>query len=247
MYRKKRLSLDNSRHRPPRPADNRLARVAKGTGIGLIAAMVALIVLIVLLRWVPVPTSAFMLSQKLKGKSIEYQWVQWAEISSYMPIAVVAAEDQRFPDHWGFDFKAINDAMRENLRRTRPRGASTISQQVAKNLFLWSGRSWIRKGLEAGFTVAIEVLWPKRRILEVYLNIAQFGPGTFGVAAAGRRYFDIPPSGFGTFQAALLAAVLPNPNHYSLSPPGPYVLKQAAHIEKQIGLLGGPAYLAGLK
>jgi len=111
--------------------------------------------------------------------------------------------------------------MHENLRRTHPRGASTISQQVAKNLFLWSGRSWIRKGLEAGFTVAIEALWPKRRILEVYLNIAQFGPETFGVAAAGRRYFDVPPSGLGTYQAALLAAVLPNPNITHFHRPDP--------------------------
>lgn len=203
--------------------------------------------LIVLLRWVAVPTSAFMLRQKFAGKTVVYKWTDWSKISSNMAIAVVASEDQRFPDHWGFDFDAIAKAVRENQRRSTPRGASTITQQVAKNLFLWPGRSLIRKGLEACLTLALEWLWPKKRILEVYLNIAQFDPKTYGVAAASRRYFNKSPDKLTTREAALLAAVLPNPNQYHLSPPSPYVWRRAADIRKQVNLLGGAAYLSGLR
>ncbi len=215
----------------------------KRAGIGMIGLAVMPLLLVGLLRWVPVPTSAFMLRHLLSGETVEYHWVDWSHISKRLPIAVVASEDQRFPLHWGFDFKAINDAMRENRWRTRPRGASTITQQVAKNLFLWPGRSFVRKGMEAGLTLTIELCWPKKRILEVYLNIAQFGPDTFGVAAASRRYFKKSPARLTAYEAALLAAVLPNPTHYSLSPPSSYVWQRAADIQEQISLLGGEAYL----
>jgi len=229
-----------------KPARSRWRGIAKAIGIIGLALVVGVFASILLLRWVPVPTSAFMLSHHWGGSQPEYRWVPWQEIAPTMPIAVVASEDQRFLDHWGFDFDAIGQALTENRWRARPRGASTISQQVAKNLFLWPKPSWVRKGLEAGFTVAIEVCWSKRRILEVYLNIAQFGPRTFGVDAASRRYFDIPPSRLDGRQAALLAAVLPNPANYSLTPPSPYVRQRADDIQQQVGLLGGPQFLATL-
>ena len=225
---------------------NRLARLGRWLCLGLSGAVAGILLLILLLRWIPVPTSAFMLWHHIEGNRPEYQWVAWSEISAEMPIAVVAAEDQRFPYHWGLDLDAIADAMAANQQRSRARGGSTITQQVAKNLFLWSGRNWIRKGLEAGLTVAIELCWPKRRILEVYLNIAQFGPHTFGVAAASQRYFRVPPSRLTNEQAALLAAVLPSPKRYVISPPSPYVRQRAADIQEQVGLLGGPVYLKDL-
>jgi monofunctional biosynthetic peptidoglycan transglycosylase len=230
------------RRKPP----GRLGATIKGAGLLLAGLLVVLLTIIVLLRWVPVPTSAFMLIQKINGNSVEYRWTPLKKISAELPIAVVASEDQRFPDHWGFDFQAIADAMQENHRRSLPRGASTISQQVAKNLFLWPGRSWLRKGLEAALTVAIEVCWPKRRILEVYLNIAQFGPHTFGADAASRRFFGQPPARLNRHQASLLAAVLPNPKAYRAAPPSPYVDQRAEEIRTQVSLLGGPAYLAGV-
>ncbi|MFZ1984671.1 MAG: monofunctional biosynthetic peptidoglycan transglycosylase [Desulfatitalea sp.] len=248
MFRSKLFWSDYFEDKPSKPArsSHRIVSAAKVGGIGLMGVVAALLFVVVLLRWVPVPTSAFMLGQMLRGNSIEYDWVPLSKIAPSMPISVVAAEDQRFPDHYGFDFEAISDAMKQNRRRNRPRGASTISQQVAKNLFLWSGRSWVRKGLEAGLTVAIEQCWPKRRILEVYLNIAQFGPNTFGVAAASQHYFGKPPSRLNAYQAALLAAVLPNPKKYKVRPPSSYVWQRAADIQEQVRLLGGPAYLAGL-
>jgi len=163
-----------------------------------------------------------------------------------VPIAVVAAEDQRFPEHWGFDLGSISDAIRERQAKGRLRGASTISQQVAKNLFLWSRRSWLRKGLEAYFTVIIELSWPKRRILEVYLNIVQFGEHTFGISAASRRFFRKSPSELKEHEAALLAAVLPNPGSMQPHRPSAYVLQRASWVQRQMKVLGGPRYLRGL-
>lgn len=217
-----------------------LARRIAMAGVGLAGFM---LFLILVLRWVPVPFSAFMVGHFVSGEKVEYDWVPLSRISRAMPIAAVASEDQRFPDHWGFDLEAIADAMEHNGKNKKLRGASTISQQVAKNLFLWPGRSWLRKGLEAGFTVAIEVCWPKRRILEVYLNIAQFGPNTFGVGAASKRYFNRAPAKLTSYQAALLAAALPNPSAYKVSPPSSYVWQRAADIQRQVRLLGGPSYL----
>ena len=229
------------------PKSNRFAAAARGAGIVLSGLVMALLFVIMLLRWVPAPTSAFMLWHKLKGHPVEYHWVPLKNMSTAMPIAVVASEDQRFIDHWGFDFDAIAHAMNENHRRSRPRGASTISQQVAKNLFLWSGGSWVRKGLEAGVTVAIELCWPKRRILEVYLNIAQFGPNTFGADAASRRFFAISPAHLNGYQAALLASALPNPKTHRVSPPSPYVFQRAVDIQEEVRRLGGPAYLSSIE
>jgi len=228
----------------PKPNRTRIAlKWAAITIAGLVAVMLCAIVL---LRWIPLPTSAFMLWHKLKGHPVAYSWVPLNEISPALAISVVASEDQRFLDHWGFDFDAIADALEENEQRSRPRGASTISQQVAKNVFLWSGGSWLRKGLEAGVTVVIELCWPKRRILEIYLNIAQFGPETFGAEAAGRRFFGLPAAHLNGYQAALLASALPNPRTHRVSPPSTYVSQRAADIQIEVRRLGGPAYLSAI-
>ena len=172
---------------------------------------------------------------------LRYKWVDWQNISQCVPVAVVAAEDQKFPNHLGFDTEAIVQALNEH--RDQPRGASTITQQVAKNLFLWPGRSFVRKGLEAYFTLLIEVLWPKRRILEVYLNIAEFGVGVFGVAAASDAFFGMQPSQLGPEEAALLAAVLPNPRRLIVQRPSAYVIERSLWIQEQVRLLGGFSYL----
>lgn len=199
---------------------------------------------VLLLRVAPPPVSAFMLASDTHP--VQYRWVPWSAIAPTMPLAAVAAEDQKFPEHWGFDFEAIDKAIDHNQKSRRIRGASTISQQTAKNLFLWSGRSYVRKGLEVGFTLLLEGLWPKRRILEVYLNVAEFGPGIYGVEAAARHYFGKPAARLSRHEAALLAAVLPNPERLKVDRPSSYVLGRAEDIEQQMDQLGG-AYLAGLR
>jgi monofunctional biosynthetic peptidoglycan transglycosylase len=176
-------------------------------------------------------------------RAVEQRWVPLAEISPHLAVAVVAAEDQKFPVHRGFDFDAISRAAQE--RRERPRGASTISQQLAKNLYLWPGRSLARKGLEAWLTLLLEAAWPKRRILEVYLNVAEFGPGIFGAEAASRRYFGKPARQLSPYESALLAAVLPSPKRMSAARPSEYVRGRASDIERAARGLGGPSYLAG--
>jgi monofunctional biosynthetic peptidoglycan transglycosylase len=158
-------------------------------------------------------------------------------------IAMVAGEDQKFPFHHGFDVDAIQDAIDAADEGKRLRGASTISQQVAKNLFLWNGRSFVRKGMEAYFTVLIEALWPKRRILEVYMNIVELGNGVYGVGAASDTFFHTAPDRLGVVQAARLAAVLPNPRRFRVDAPSAYVQRRTAWIAQQMGQLGGPAYL----
>lgn len=205
---------------------------------------------VLLLRWVDPPTSAFMLARQLEawrgdeaGFQLRYQWRDWAQISPQLPIALVAAEDQKFPQHRGFDLDAIDRALSHNQRGGRVRGASTISQQVAKNLFLWRERSWLRKGLEVWFTVLIEALWSKQRILEVYANIAEFGDGIYGAEAAAQAFFRKPAARLTARESALLAAVLPNPRRYRAEQPGPYVRQRAVWIERQVRQLGGPAWL----
>jgi monofunctional biosynthetic peptidoglycan transglycosylase len=208
---------------------------------------------VLVMRWVRPVTTAFMIESRvqaaLHGESdyhTDYRWVGYREISANVPIAVVAAEDQKFPIHAGFDFDAIADAIEDGGDGGPSRGASTISQQVAKNLFLWPGRSWLRKGVEAYFTVLLETLWPKRRILEVYLNVAEFGPGIFGVGAASQRFFDEPASRLDREQAARLAAVLPAPHHLHADHPSEYVRARTERIESEVARLGGSAYLRAL-
>jgi monofunctional biosynthetic peptidoglycan transglycosylase len=209
--------------------------------------------LVICLRWIPPPTSAFMMEKRIdsffQGKPqpiIHYRWVAWRSIAPQMRLAAVAAEDQKFPYHWGFDIESMADAVRHPGRRGRLRGASTITQQVARNLFLWPGRSFVRKGLEAYFTVLLEWLWPKRRILEVYLNITEFGDGIYGVSSASQTFFGKRPAELQAQEAALLAAVLPNPARLHVQNPSAYVHERAGWIEEQMTHLGGPAYLQNL-
>jgi monofunctional biosynthetic peptidoglycan transglycosylase len=216
----------------------------------LAACALAMLGPVACLRVVDPPTSAFMLRDGIprlfSGKGwVDYDWVDWEEIAPPMRLAVVAAEDQNFPSHDGFDFEAIQKALAHNQESDRTRGASTISQQVAKNLFLWPGRSWLRKGLEVGFTVALEALWPKRRILEVYLNVAELGDGVYGVEAAARRHFGRSAARLSPRQAAQLAAVLPSPRKMNAARPGPHAARRAQWIERQMRQLG-QAHLAGL-
>ena len=216
----------------------------------VLAAVALTMVPVVLLRWIPPPTSAVMLERWIEGtghaktgKRIHYRWTRWNAISASMALAVVAAEDQKFPQHWGFDFHSIVDAVEEQGATGRLRGASTITQQVARNLFLWQGRSYVRKALEAYFTVLLEIVWPKRRILEVYLNIAEFGEGIYGVGAAAQTFFGKRPMEIHASEAALLAAVLPNPVRFHVRNPSGYVRQRATWIELQMTRLGGPSYL----
>lgn len=220
----------------------------------LLAAWLLLTALTVLaLRWLPVPVSAMMLERQARAlfrddaPPLRYQWTPLERISPQAALAVIAAEDQLFLDHAGFDLRAIGKALEHNGRHRRVRGASTISQQTAKNLFLWSGRSWLRKGLEAGLTLLIETFWPKRRILEVYLNIAQFGDGVYGVPAAARHLLGRPPDRLGARHAALLAAVLPNPLRFRADRPSPYVRLRAQWIQAQMLRLGGTDMLRALE
>jgi len=208
--------------------------------------------LVVPLRWIDPPTSSFMLQQRIsfltKGSEtprLRHEWLDWDAISPAVPLAVVAAEDQRFPEHFGFDLEEIQKAWKAFHSGGELRGASTITQQVAKNLFLWRGKSWFRKALEAWFTLSIELAWPKRRILEVYLNIAQLGSDTFGVGAASWKYFDRPAAALHAKDAALLAAALPNPERYRPNAPSRYMRRRAAWIAKQMQQLGA-GYLKGL-
>lgn len=205
---------------------------------------------VLLLRWLDPPFSAYMAETTLSAWTardstyqFRHRWVDLARISPNLPLAVVASEDQKFPEHWGFDVEAIEKAYAMNQHSHRVRGASTISQQVAKNMFLWTGRSYFRKGLEAYFTVLIEACWPKRRILEMYLNIAEFGYGTYGAEAAAVRYFHQPAARLTRRDAALLAAVLPNPQRLLVAAPSPYLEQRRAWILEQMQALGGPEML----
>jgi len=241
-----RLELWSLRRRvyPRRRRGGLLRRVSLLLLLAVFGTMAASVGLTLALRWVNPPVTAWMVwKARAMDRPVVYRWVDAENISPEVAIAVVAAEDQKFPAHSGFDVESILEAVREHVQGTRSRGASTISQQVAKNLFLWPERSLVRKGLEAWFTVWIELLWPKERILEVYLNVAEFGPGVFGVGAASDLYFDGPARAIDRRHAALLAAVLPNPVRLHVDRPSPYVLSRRDWIQSQVRMLGGPAYL----
>lgn len=223
---------------------------------------------VLLLRVVDPPLSAFMLVRWAQaalegdpGYRVHYDFRPLARISPQLPLAVIASEDQNFPRHHGFDFDAIEKAQAHNERMLaraerrgtpvrRLRGASTISQQTAKNLFLWQGSGptrWLRKGLEVWYTVLIETLWPKRRILEMYVNVAEFGDGVYGAQAAARRFFGKDAQALSAAEAARLAAVLPSPKRYDAAHPGPYVQRRAQVIQRQMAALGGTGYLRTLE
>jgi monofunctional biosynthetic peptidoglycan transglycosylase len=214
----------------------------------------ASLAMVLVLRFAPPPTTAFMLARAIEARragqadfTLRYRWVPWARLSPELPIALVAAEDQTFREHQGFDLKSIDAAWRERESGGRSRGASTISQQVAKNLFLWKDRSWVRKGLEVWFTLLIELTWPKRRILEVYANVAEFGDGLYGAEAAAQAYFGKPAATLTPRESALLAAVLPNPRVLHADRPSRYVWTRVRWIERQVRQLGGPSWLDPLR
>jgi monofunctional biosynthetic peptidoglycan transglycosylase len=202
--------------------------------LALASTVMVTLALVAPLRWVAPVTSAFMLqSWAREARAPRHDWVARERISRHAALAVIAAEDQRFARHAGFDLEAIEKALRHNQRGGSVKGASTLSQQVAKNLFLWPGRSWLRKGLEAWFTAWLELLLPKARILELHLNLAQFGPRVFGVEAASRLYFGRSAARLDHDQAALLAAVLPNPERFSVARPSRYVRTRQHWIRQQ--------------
>ncbi|QEH45082.1 monofunctional biosynthetic peptidoglycan transglycosylase [Aggregatibacter actinomycetemcomitans] len=207
--------------------------------------LLAMAVITFAFRFIPIPYSTYMPQQKAAhlfsgdfGYETRYDWVSLDEISWQMQLAVIAAEDQNFPEHYGFDFSAIKSAFSHNQKSKRIRGASTISQQIAKNLYLWHGQSWLRKAIEVPTTLMLETLWSKKRILEVYLNIAEFGNGIYGVEAASRFYFKKPAKNLSQNEAALLAAVLPNPIIYKVNAPGLYTKHRQIWIQRQMNQLG---------
>ena len=224
----------------------------------IVRALLSIVLLLVVLsvgsvalfRWINPPYSAFMAEAQIaawaardSSYGFRHSWVDLNRISPNLPLAVVASADQKFPEHWGFDVESIEKVYALNQHSHRVRGASTISQQVAKNLFLWSGRSYFRKGLEAYFTLLIEACWPKRRILEIYLNIAEFGYGTYGAEAAAQRFFHTSAARLSRGDAAVLAAVLPNPVRLSAAAPSRYVQQRRDWILGQMQALGGSEML----
>jgi monofunctional biosynthetic peptidoglycan transglycosylase len=230
----------------------RLRRLLRALLILAAAWLLLSWLVIFILRFVPPLTSAVMLERQLsalihgeKDFELHHHWVPWKKVSPWVPLAMVAGEDQKFPYHHGFDFDSIHDAIDAADDGKRLRGASTISQQTAKNLFLWNGRSFVRKGLEAYFTVLIELTWPKQRILEVYMNFAELGDGVYGVGAASEMYFHTSPDALGPAEAARLAAVLPSPRRLHADRPSAYVMRRAAWIQQQMNRLGGPGYVEG--
>jgi len=212
----------------------------------------SLLLFIILFKWIPVlftPTMFFdSMSAWFSGKDtrIYYEWRSYDLISDNVKVAVVASEDQRFPTHGGLDFAAIKQAMEENEMQGKKRGASTISQQVAKNVFLWQGGGYFRKALEVPITYMIEFVWGKERILEVYLNIAEMGPQTYGVQAASKRFYNKSSQHLTPIESARIAAVLPNPKVYLLQNPSPLVIYRQNHTLYQMQLLGGISYLKDL-
>ncbi|NEV62581.1 monofunctional biosynthetic peptidoglycan transglycosylase [Thiorhodococcus minor] len=223
----------------------------------LSAVFVALVLgsamLVAVIRWVDPPASAFMAQHALNVWRLDqtppyyrHQWIEWARIPQSIQLAAIAGEDQRFPSHLGFDLIEIRHAVADYLRGGHLRGASTITQQTAKNLFLWPGSGWWRKLAEGWLTLLMETLWPKERILEVYLNIAQFSPSTYGIEASAQRYFHHSASDLTPEEAALLIAVLPAPGNFSLEHPSERLLRRAAWIRDQSSRLGGARYLGRL-
>jgi monofunctional biosynthetic peptidoglycan transglycosylase len=230
-----------------------IRRALKAVAWAVAGFTVASCLLVLVFRFVPVPGSGLMVQRRIESWSSDtpytarHRWVPLEEIAPSLGVAVIAGEDQNFPDHFGFDWQAIEKAVQHNEHSRRKRGASTVSQQTAKNLFLWSSRSWTRKGLEAWFTLLIEAGWPKKRILEVYLNIVEFGDGIFGAEAASRAYFGKPAKRLTPSEAALLAAVLPNPHKYRANAPSEYVRARQAWILNQMRQLGGEQVVKALE
>jgi monofunctional biosynthetic peptidoglycan transglycosylase len=214
---------------------------------GVLAVVIVSVLMVLPLRWIDPVTSSFMLQDDSGRDPVLHAWVPWEQIGAAAALAVVAAEDQRFADHFGLDLHAISKSIEQQDKRGGLRGASTISQQVTKNLFLWSGRSFVRKGLEAWLTGVAELCLPKRRILEIYLNIAEFGPGVYGIGAASRYFFRTVPSRLTDSEAALLAAVLPNPRRLQMDQPSDYVRERQRWILGQMQRLRREGWITRLE
>ncbi|ASZ10328.1 monofunctional biosynthetic peptidoglycan transglycosylase [Chitinophaga pendula] len=216
----------------------------------LLILFIAHFAYIIVLRWVNPPVTITMIASWVSlwgsGKSLHKSWVSYPNISQYSKLAVIASEDQLFPDHDGFDFKSIEKAMKHNQNSKKIRGASTISQQVAKNVFLWQGRSYIRKGLEAYFTFMIEKIWGKQRILEVYLNVAEMGEGIFGIEAAAQNYYGKDAASLNREEAAMIAACLPNPTKYTVNPPARITSWRQRRILTQMRNIAGDPDISAL-
>ena len=246
------------KRRRKEPSPNKNKSWARRLTVGIFRVLLGLVIisflLVLTLRWINPPTSMMMTIQRYgavmnhrKDFRIDYRWVNWEQIALHLPLAIIASEDQKFTIHHGFDLEAISDAVKARMNGGRLRGASTITQQVAKNLFLWPGKSFSRKGIEVYFTALIEIFWSKRRVLEVYMNIAQFGDGIFGVEAASHRYFGKPAGNIDLWEAARLAAVLPGPKTMNPKRPSAYVYQRAKWIQRQIDRLGGKLVLDKIK
>lgn len=205
--------------------------------VTLLIVLLSLLI-VVPIRWINPPTTAFMLQDNSGIRPLKQEWVDWANIGDALPLAVVASEDQKFADHFGFDVESIRDSVDEYADGQSLRGASTITQQVAKNVYLWPGRNFLRKGMEAYLTTLLEVTLTKKRILEIYLNVAEFGPGIYGAGAASKSYFGKTPSELGDAEAALLAAVLPNPKKLNVQQPSSYLRERQLWIIDNMERLG---------
>jgi len=203
----------------------------------LLILFVAQFIYIILLKWMDPPITITQLGSWLTGHGLKRDYINRNEMSVNAKLAVIASEDQLFPDHNGFDFKSIEKAMKHNQKSKSLHGASTISQQTAKNVFLWQGRSWLRKGLEVYFTFMIEKIWGKKRILEVYMNVAEMGDGIFGIEKASRKYFNKSAANLSRQEAALIAACLPNPRRYAVKPVSRYVSIRSGWILRQMNNL----------
>jgi monofunctional glycosyltransferase len=213
-----------------------LRRLLRNIALALFIILVAgPVVAVILFRFVPPPVTPLMVIRAVEGKGLDHRWRPIDEVAPALPRALIAAEDARFCEHHGFDFDALQKAYANNEAGKKIRGGSTISQQTAKNVFLWPGRSYVRKGLEAWFTVLIEIGWGKKRIMEVYLNSIEFGPGIYGAESAARRYFGVGADKLTQTQASRLAAILPSPLKWRVIKPGKYVAKRTKKIGKASG------------
>lgn len=205
----------------------------------MLLIFVSSIAIVILYKYIPIPVTPLMLERRIsEGSPINYRWTPIDKITTDLPLAVVASEDNLFTSHNGFDFEQIRIAQEEARKGKRLRGASTISQQTAKNVFLWNGRSWVRKGLEAYFTLLIEAIWGKERIMEVYLNCIEMGNGIYGAAAVADEHFGTTPDKLTRAQCALIAATLPNPRKYSSKRPSKYMLRRQKAILKNMKNIG---------
>ena len=225
----------------PKPKRGLVARLFRTlVTLVLVFGFIGPVLVTALYRFVPPPLTYLMVERAIEGRGFDRRWRSLDDISPTLVRAAIAAEDARFCSHHGFDFKAMEKALRNNERRpNRIKGGSTISQQTAKNVFLWPDRSYVRKGLEAYFTVLIEVMWGKPRIMEVYLNSIEWGPGVYGAEAAAQRNFGVSAKGLSATQAARLAAILPSPLKWRAAQPGPYVKKRSGRIRAGAGAVRG--------